>query len=124
MSKATVAGLASLVMWAVNKGLTLAGLPHLPPSIVTALVIAIGGLATYLAEVAPAKVGGKHWHALVSMLALVGAIGAQYAPPSETPPAVPAAVALVPALEPAPVEVLAPPDSPPGAEAPAAEVAP
>jgi hypothetical protein len=86
MSKQVIAGLAGLVVLVANKTLTWCGLPHLAPSIVTAIVIAIGGLATYLAEVAPQK-KTKHWHALISVLALASAIGAQYAPLNNKSPA-------------------------------------
>jgi len=76
MSKRTAAGLAAVLVWAVNKGLTFAGMPHLAPSIVWAISSACLMFAAYLTTEA-ASPGNKLAQQILAILAIVGAVGVQ-----------------------------------------------
>ena len=86
MSKRTLAGLAALVIWGVNKGATLAGLPHLAPSLVWGFTVVVMGWAATI-SVAPVSPGNKATQWVVAALAVLGAIGVQLVDTAIIPPA-------------------------------------
>lgn len=117
MSKRTAAGLCALVIWGVNKGATLAGLPHLAPSLVWGLTVVVMGWAATI-SVAPVSPGNKATQWIVAALAVLGALGVQLVDTAIIPPA------PVPVTEVAPAVVPEAAPAAPVAPQPAAPVPP
>jgi len=88
-----------VLVWAINKGLTLAGMPHLAPSIVWAISSVCLGLAAYLTTDA-ASPGNKLAQKVLAILAIVGAVGVQQFDPKTPDEEAPEASEPAPSVAP------------------------